>query len=56
MITPEASIIGTWCERSSSHKVTRIELNAHPAHLTHGMSGISRISNLDIYRSLMPSL
>ena len=56
MITREVSIISTWCKRLSSYKMARVELDTYSAHLAHGMSGISRISNLDIYRSLMMRL
>ena len=50
------SITGTWCERSPGHKVARVELIAHLDHLAHAMSSMSRISNLDIFRSSMAPL
>ena len=50
------STIGTWCGRSSSHGVASAEQSAHPAHLTHGASGMSHMSNLGMYRSPMVPL
>ena len=48
--------MGTWYGRSSSYGEARAEREAHRAHLAHGLSGVSYISNLDIYRSLIAFL
>ena len=50
------SIISTWRACSPSHKVARVELNTHLAYFAHGLSTMNSMSNLDIYRSLMPPL
>ena len=56
MVTAERVIRCTWCERSSSYKVVCEPLGAHSAHLAHGVSRVSCVSNLDIYRSSMSPL
>ena len=56
MVTSGVSITSTWYERSLSYKMVRIELNTYLTYLTHSTSGVSRMSNLDIYKSLITPL
>ena len=56
MVTAGRVIRNTWCERSPSHKVVCEPLGAHSTHLAYGVSRVSCVSNLDIYRSSMSPL
>ena len=45
--------MGTWYKRLLSYGVVRAECYAYLAYLAHEVSSISRMSNLNIYRSLI---